>query len=86
MPSHRDIGEKRFSGDGRTSLHISQNAQGCQAGWHHPVFASRYILDHKNAKTFCVYPITCFGGVFPDYKVSLEITETYHIRNTYLQK
>ena len=36
-------------------------------GWHHPVFASRHILDHKNAKTFCVDPITRFGGVFPDY-------------------
>ena len=35
--------------------------------WHHPVFASRHILDHKNAKTFCVDPITRFGGVFPDY-------------------
>ena len=30
MPSHRDIGENRFSGNGRTNLHISQNAQGCQ--------------------------------------------------------
>ena len=36
-------------------------------GWHHPVFASRHILDHKNAKTFCVDPITRFGGALPDY-------------------
>ena len=32
MPSHRDIGENRFSGNHRTNLHISQSAQGCQGG------------------------------------------------------
>ena len=32
MPSHRDIGENRFSGNGRTNLHNSQNAQECQGG------------------------------------------------------